>query len=190
MSYRDIRNGSRCHSWHGNCDLALWLGAGTGSPSFFCKIDTSGTHLSGIQEVSRGTVNRSWVFILGKEAAVQWNKCASFHLAPLSHFHGPNTRTLGSPGGSREGSVPLSLRAQKIPREFLTKSPWMFEEGVMTVRTHTQSYPAGDLFLWTSWQGFKAPSGNRGAGPTPHVQAHPPPSWLSPTDVSRSRKGM
>lgn len=71
VSYRHIRNGSRCHSWHGNCDLALWLGAGTGSPSLFCKIDTWGTHLSGIGEASSGTVNRSRVFILGKEAAVQ-----------------------------------------------------------------------------------------------------------------------
>lgn len=46
----------------------------------------------------------------------------------------------------------------------------------MTVRTLTQSYPAGDPFLLGSQEGFRALSGNRGVEQTTHVQAHSPPS--------------
>lgn len=59
MSYRDIRNSSRSHRWHGNCDLAPWFGARAGFPSLFCKTDTGFAHLRGVQEVSKGTVNCS-----------------------------------------------------------------------------------------------------------------------------------
>lgn len=57
MSCGGLRCGSRSQHWHGSYDLVPWFGAAAGSPRLFCNTDTHAIDLSGVQEVSKGTVN-------------------------------------------------------------------------------------------------------------------------------------